>query len=111
MKPNRINPDEVLVEQSKLDEAEVFVSGDQVFNDLDDESREVVIERVARMLTTIDVALFLSPPGDQHAVSLPLRIGEQRLYVLVIGEITDVGMQTHTGCMSEEEFIRYTENT
>src|ERR1700730_7066686 len=93
---NEVDPLEVLLEQPVLDAAENFVSRTDDLNELGSDQREFVVDRVARMIKSMDIILFTSEIGTSHGLSLSCQSskGEPKV-VAVLGEKVDSGVDRY----------------
>ena len=90
---SRINPANVIIEQSKIEWASELVGDIPLLDELETEYREEAVGHIARMLTHNDVSLFLADAGTRAAVTMNFKtVGEDEKMIVVQGEKIDNGV-------------------
>lgn len=92
-----VDPGAVLVEEHQLDRARRFVEAHKLLGSLSLEGQENVTQIVARMLTALDIELFLEEAG-QERVKATYLAGETYEAVVIISRREPDGIE-HGVCV------------
>jgi hypothetical protein len=99
-----VNPRDVYVEPSILDRAKGFIDGIDDLVDWDSDYKKDAADFMARMMTAVDVTLFMSEAGSTHSVSVACRLSTGKDKILVVwGERTDEGVDKYLGWLDPEQ--------
>jgi hypothetical protein len=108
---SRINPANMLVEQSKIDWASELVEEIPLLDELETEYREEAVGHIAWMLTHNDISLFLADPGARTAVTMNFKTaGEGEKMIVVQGEKNDNGVNGFLRVIDPGELDELLEN-
>jgi hypothetical protein len=105
--PDRvIDSDNVLIEPHRLEEAESFVREEALLDGLDADERSEIVEHIARMLTTADIAVFDAEEGLINTTTLDFVADGERKTIIVFGTRTIEGVMCEVILLNTEEADR-----
>jgi hypothetical protein len=109
--PDRvIDYDNILIEPHKLKEAEGFVKEEPSLDGLDTDERSEIVEHIARMLTTADIAVFDAELGLINTTTLNFVARGEQKTIIVFGTKRMEGVLCEIVLLDTEESNRILED-
>lgn len=85
-----VDPEAICLEDRQLCKARLFVEGDELLGVLATDSQDVAVEKIARMMTALEIELFLQDGGQARLKALDLSIvGIVHKTIVVLGTKKD----------------------